>query len=234
MTAARGAAPTGSRRLTYDPAPDTFGSFDPGGRLVVWSSGAGGRYAIATAPLRSGHGGVLLGSAERAWCRAARRGSRRSPGRPMRAPSSRCAAIPSACRRRSPSIRRRGAGRRSRGPARTWWPPPSPPTAPRSPWRRRDPPRLRPRCPRPSGSSSARLAALARGGGRALSRHRRPHRRALVGGAGGGRARRDRGVRQPGGHRPRARRPGLRARAAAQRGTGGDAERMLRVALECP
>lgn len=62
MTAARGAAPTGSRRLTYDPAPETFGSFDPGGRLVVSSSGAGGRYAIATAPLRSGHGGVLLGA----------------------------------------------------------------------------------------------------------------------------------------------------------------------------
>jgi len=62
MTSARGAAPTGSRRLTYDPAPETFGSFDPGGRLVVWSSGAGGRYAIATAPLRSGHGGLLLGA----------------------------------------------------------------------------------------------------------------------------------------------------------------------------
>lgn len=61
MIAGRGEAPTSSRRLTYDPAPDAFGSFDPGGRLVVWSSGAGGRYAVATAPLRQGHGGVLLG-----------------------------------------------------------------------------------------------------------------------------------------------------------------------------
>jgi hypothetical protein len=62
LTSARGSASTGSRRLSYDPAPDAFGSFDPGGRLVVWSSGAAGRYAIATAPLRSGHGGLLLGA----------------------------------------------------------------------------------------------------------------------------------------------------------------------------
>jgi Tol biopolymer transport system component len=62
LTSARGSVSTGPRRLSYDPAPDAFGSFDPGGRLVVWSSGAAGRYAIATAPLRSGHGGLLLGA----------------------------------------------------------------------------------------------------------------------------------------------------------------------------
>jgi hypothetical protein len=62
LISARGSAPTGSRRLSYDPAPDAFGSFDPGGRLVVWSSGGAGRFAIATAPLRSGHGGLLLGA----------------------------------------------------------------------------------------------------------------------------------------------------------------------------
>jgi hypothetical protein len=61
LASARGDVPAGSRRLTFDAAPDAFGSLDPGGRLVVWSSGRGGRYAVATAPLRSGHGGLVLG-----------------------------------------------------------------------------------------------------------------------------------------------------------------------------
>lgn len=58
---ARAAEPKGSRRLTFDPAPDAFGSLDPGGRALVWSSGRGGRYAVARAALLTGHGGLLLG-----------------------------------------------------------------------------------------------------------------------------------------------------------------------------
>jgi hypothetical protein len=60
LISALGEAPTASRRLTYDPAPDTYGDLDPGGRLLFWSSGRGGRYAVATAGLRQGHGGLLL------------------------------------------------------------------------------------------------------------------------------------------------------------------------------
>jgi hypothetical protein len=62
LVGTRGEAPKGSRRLTYDPGPDLFGSLDPGGRLLVWSSPSSGRYAVASAALRSGHGGLLLGS----------------------------------------------------------------------------------------------------------------------------------------------------------------------------
>jgi len=65
LLSTRGSEPKGSRRLTYDPGPDTFGFLDPGSRLLVWSSGSGGRHAVATAPLRSGHGGLLLGSPSR-------------------------------------------------------------------------------------------------------------------------------------------------------------------------
>lgn len=49
-----------SRRLTVDPGPDAFGALDPGGQLLVWSSGAGGTYAVATANLARGHGGLVL------------------------------------------------------------------------------------------------------------------------------------------------------------------------------
>jgi hypothetical protein len=62
LVSARGEAPRGSRRLTFDAAPDAFGFVDPGGRMLVWSSGAGGRYAVAAAALRSGHGGIVLGA----------------------------------------------------------------------------------------------------------------------------------------------------------------------------
>jgi len=65
LVGTQGAEPKGSRRLTYDPGPDAFGSLDPGSRLLVWSSGSGGRFAIATASLRSGHGGLVLGSPSR-------------------------------------------------------------------------------------------------------------------------------------------------------------------------
>ena len=54
------AQPGRSRRLTYEPGPDTYGGFAPGGALLLWSSGERGRYAVATGGLRSGHGGLLL------------------------------------------------------------------------------------------------------------------------------------------------------------------------------
>jgi hypothetical protein len=52
--------PGRSRRVTYEPGPDVYGGFAPGGGLLLWSSGAHGRYAVATAALRTGHGGLLL------------------------------------------------------------------------------------------------------------------------------------------------------------------------------
>jgi hypothetical protein len=61
LVSARGEEPPASRRLTYDPAPDTFGALDPVGRLLVWSSGAGGSYAVASAPVTRGHGGLRVG-----------------------------------------------------------------------------------------------------------------------------------------------------------------------------
>jgi hypothetical protein len=60
IASAQAARPGRSRRLTYDPGPDTYGGFAPGGGLVAWSSGSRGAYAVATAGLRSGHGGLLL------------------------------------------------------------------------------------------------------------------------------------------------------------------------------
>lgn len=65
LVSVRGSEPKSSRRLTFDPGPDTFGALDPGSRLLVWSSGSGGRFAVASAALRSGHGGLLLGSPSR-------------------------------------------------------------------------------------------------------------------------------------------------------------------------
>jgi hypothetical protein len=63
-SAARAPEPRRSRRLTFDAGPDTHGSLAPGGRSLVWSSGSGGRHAVAWAGLRSGHGGLVLGAAE--------------------------------------------------------------------------------------------------------------------------------------------------------------------------
>jgi hypothetical protein len=61
LVQAGGEKPRASRRLTYDPAPDRHGGLDPTGQLLVWSSGAGGGYRVASAPLERGHGGLLLG-----------------------------------------------------------------------------------------------------------------------------------------------------------------------------
>jgi hypothetical protein len=63
LASAQSAHPGRSRRLTYDPGPDTYGGYAPGGGLLLWSSGSRGRYAVATAGLRSGHGGLLLSPA---------------------------------------------------------------------------------------------------------------------------------------------------------------------------
>jgi hypothetical protein len=50
-----------SRRLTHGPGPDDHALFDPGGGLLVWSRGHEGRFAVVTAAIQSGHGGVVLG-----------------------------------------------------------------------------------------------------------------------------------------------------------------------------
>jgi hypothetical protein len=60
LSSALTAQPGRSRRITYEPGPDAHGGFAPGGGLLLWSSGAQGRYAVATAALRTGHGGLLL------------------------------------------------------------------------------------------------------------------------------------------------------------------------------
>lgn len=62
LASGAGEAPEiGSRRLTVSPGPDERALFGPGGGLLVWSHGRDGRYDVVAAPLRSGHGGVLLG-----------------------------------------------------------------------------------------------------------------------------------------------------------------------------
>lgn len=53
--------PAASRRITFRPGPDEGARFAPGARLLAWSRRDGGRYEVAAAALRSGHGGVLLG-----------------------------------------------------------------------------------------------------------------------------------------------------------------------------
>ena len=51
-----------SRRLTHGPGPDDHALFDPGGGLLVWSRGHEGRYAVVSATIQSGHGGIVLGT----------------------------------------------------------------------------------------------------------------------------------------------------------------------------
>ena len=51
-----------SRRLTFRAGPDEWPRLGPSSRLVVWSRRDGGRYEVASAALRSGHGGILLGN----------------------------------------------------------------------------------------------------------------------------------------------------------------------------
>jgi hypothetical protein len=54
--------PMPSRRLTFRAGPDERALLGPGSRMVVWSRRDGGRYEVAAATLRSGHGGILLGN----------------------------------------------------------------------------------------------------------------------------------------------------------------------------
>ena len=51
-----------SRRLTHGPGPDDHAILAPGGFLLVWSRGFGGRYELMSATMQSGHGGLLLGT----------------------------------------------------------------------------------------------------------------------------------------------------------------------------
>lgn len=50
------------RRLSFLPGPDTHPVFGPGPQMVTWSRREGGRYRIVSATIRSGHGGILLGT----------------------------------------------------------------------------------------------------------------------------------------------------------------------------
>ncbi len=59
---ARGASPrASSRRLTFSPGSDDHAVLGPDGRVVAWSHAEGGGFAVVTASILSGHGGVLLG-----------------------------------------------------------------------------------------------------------------------------------------------------------------------------
>ncbi len=51
-----------SHRLTFSPGPDTYPTFGPEPRRLVWSRGEHGRFAVVTAHIESGHGGILLSS----------------------------------------------------------------------------------------------------------------------------------------------------------------------------
>lgn len=51
-----------ARRLTFHPGPDERALLGPDARLLAWSRREGGRWEVATAALRSGHGGLLLGN----------------------------------------------------------------------------------------------------------------------------------------------------------------------------
>lgn len=60
-----------ARRITFHPGPDDHALFQPSG-VVVWSRGIQGRHHVVSASLRSGHGGVLLGSPGIVWSGGAR------------------------------------------------------------------------------------------------------------------------------------------------------------------
>lgn len=57
-----GAKPDPGRRLGFTPGPDTHPIFGPGPQMVTWSQRENGRYRVVSATIRSGHGGILLGT----------------------------------------------------------------------------------------------------------------------------------------------------------------------------
>lgn len=60
--ATRSEKPDPGRRLGFTPGPDTHPVFGPGPQMVTWSQRENGRYRVVAATIRSGHGGILLGT----------------------------------------------------------------------------------------------------------------------------------------------------------------------------
>ncbi|MCU0668610.1 MAG: hypothetical protein MUF70_04580 [Myxococcota bacterium] len=60
--ATRGETPDRGRRLSFTPGPDAHPVFGPGPQMVTWSQREDGRYRVVAATIRSGHGGILLGT----------------------------------------------------------------------------------------------------------------------------------------------------------------------------
>lgn len=60
--ATRSEKPDPGRRLSFTPGPDGHPIFGPGPQMVTWSQRADGRYRVVSATIRSGHGGILLGT----------------------------------------------------------------------------------------------------------------------------------------------------------------------------
>lgn len=60
--ATRGERPDPGRRLSFTPGPDAHPIFGPGPQMVTWSQREDGRYRVVSATIRSGHGGILLGT----------------------------------------------------------------------------------------------------------------------------------------------------------------------------
>jgi hypothetical protein len=58
----RGAKGDPGRRLSFSPGPDSRPVFGPGPQMVTWSRREHGRYRVVAASIRSGHGGILLGT----------------------------------------------------------------------------------------------------------------------------------------------------------------------------
>jgi 8-oxo-dGTP pyrophosphatase MutT (NUDIX family) len=66
LVSGRGEAPERrSRRLTFGPGPDGHAVFRPAARRLLWSRREGLGYAVVSAPIRSVHGGLILGGIAR-------------------------------------------------------------------------------------------------------------------------------------------------------------------------
>ena len=62
LAAARGSKLDPGRRLSFTAGPDESPVFGPGPLMVTWSRRSEGRYNVVAASIRSGHGGLLLGT----------------------------------------------------------------------------------------------------------------------------------------------------------------------------